>query len=298
MSGTPDELAGNLDYWEKAAAHHGTTDADLHYHFDVVVDGGSLMTALEERAVALATGASVDDPLAGVRGLDVLYLQSHLGADGVVMARAGARVTCADFSATALSRVRELAARVGVPVETVETDARALPESLHGRFDLVYVTVGAICWIDDLDLWMRQVALALRPGGRLVMVEMHPAYQMVEARTPELVIDFPYGGGAGLSFTGTGTYADPDAAIESTTTCYAHSIGDVVNGAIRAGLRIDLLDEHTAIEINPRGDDVLQRGDDGRYRLLLGRGTNPGDPPEALPVFFTLLTTKATGPAG
>ena len=293
MTGTPDAFAGNLDYWEKAAAIHGTTDTDLHYHVDVVVDGGSLMTGLEERAIALATGADLDDPLSGVRDLDVLYLQSHLGADGVVMARAGARVTCADFSATALRRVRELAERVGVPVETVETDARALPESLHGRFDIVYVTVGAICWIDDLDLWMRQVALALRPGGHLVMAELHPLYQMVESRAPELVVVFPYGGGAGLTFTGTGTYADPGAELESTTTSYAHSVADIVNGAVRAGMRIDLLDEHTAIEINPRGDDVLQRGEDGLYRLLLGRGTKAGDDPQPLPVFLTLITTKA-----
>lgn len=293
MTGTPDAFAGNLDYWEKAAAIHGTTDTDLHYHVDVVVVGGSLMTGLEERAIALATGADLDDPLSDVRDLDVLYLQSHLGADGVVMARAGARVTCADFSATALRRVRELAERVGVPVETVETDARALPESLHGRFDIVYVTVGAICWIDDLDLWMRQVALALRPGGHLVMAELHPLYQMVESRAPELVVDFPYGGGAGLTFTGTGTYADPGAELESTTTSYAHSVADIVNGAVRAGMRIDLLDEHTAIEINPRGDDVLQRGEDGLYRLLLGRGTKAGDDPQPLPVFLTLITTKA-----
>lgn len=293
MSGTQDEFAGNLDYWEKAAATHGTTDTDLHYHSDQVVAGGSSMTRLEEQAIAAATGADPDEALAGVRGLDVLYLQSHLGADGVVMARAGARVTCADFSATALRRVRELAAACGVEVDTVETDARALPESLHGRFDLVYVTVGAICWIDDLDLWMRQVALALRPGGRLVMIEIHPAYQMIEAIRPDLVVDFPYGGGGAFTYTGVGTYADPESTIESTTTCYAHSIADVVMGAHRAGLVTELLEEHTAIEINPRGDDVLTQGEDGLYRLLLGRGTNPGEPPQPLPVFLTYLARRS-----
>jgi len=292
MSSTSEEYAGNLAYWEKAASTHGTKETDPHYRFDVVVAGGSLMTRAEERAVALATGADADDPLAGVRGLDVLYLQSHLGADGVVMARAGARVTCADFSATALRRARELAEAVGVPLETVETDSRALPESLHGRFDLVYVTVGAICWIDDLGLWMRQVALALRPGGRFVMVEIHPAYQMVEGRVPDLVVDFPYGGGAGLTETATGDYADPESTIVSTTTCYAHSVGDIVNGAIAAGLRVDRLDEHVVSEINPRGDDVLQRGDDGLYRLLLGRGRVEGDAPEPMPVYLTFLATK------
>jgi SAM-dependent methyltransferase len=292
MTGTPEELAGNLDFWEKAAATHGTKETDPHYRFDAVVNGGSLMTGLEERTVAAATGASPGDPLTGVRGLDVLYLQCHLGADGVVMARAGARVTCADFSPTALRRVRELAARVGVDVETIECDSRAIPEPLHGRFDLVYVTVGAICWIDDLDLWMRQVALALRPGGRLAMVEIHPMYQMIDARAPELVVDFPYGGGGGLPYTSTGTYADPTADFTSTTTCYAHSVADIVMGATRAGMRLDLLEEHTAIEVDPRGDDVLQQGDDGLWRLLIGRGPSAGDPPEALPVYLTLIATR------
>ena len=289
---TVDEFAGNLDYWEQAAAAHGMKETDPHYRFEAVIAGGSLMTRMEERAVADATGAPHDDPLAGVRDRDVLYLQCHLGADGVVMARAGARVTCADFSPTALRRVRELADAVGVEVETVETDSRALPESLHGRFDLVYVTVGAICWIDDIDLWLRQVSLALRPGGRMVMIEIHPVYQMVEGRVPDLVIDFPLSGGGGFTETGTGDYADPESTITSTTTCYAHSVADLVNGSVRAGMRIDQLEEHVASEINPRGDDVLQRGEDGLYRLLVGRGKAEGDAPEPMPVYLTLITTK------
>jgi SAM-dependent methyltransferase len=189
--------------------------------------------------------------------------------------------------------VRELAAAVGVEVETVETDARALPESLHGRFDLVYVTVGAICWIDDLDLWMRQVSLALRPGGRLVMIEIHPMYQMIESKAPDLVVDFPYSGGVGVAFVGSGTYADPESTIESTTVSYAHSIAEIVTGALRAGLSTELLEEHTASEINPRGDDLLTRGEDGLYRLLIGRGEKPGDEPYPLPVFLTFVARKA-----
>ena len=54
-------------------------------------------------------------------------------------------------------------------------------------------------------------ALALRPGGRLVMVEIHPAYQMIDSREPDLVVDFPYGGGTGVTFTGS--YAVGMAAL-------------------------------------------------------------------------------------
>lgn len=288
-----DAYTGNLDFWEKAASTHGVDEDSPHYRMNVVVAGGTLMTPTEQRAVAAATGGTAEDPLAGVVGLDVLYLQSHLGADGVVMARAGARVTCADFSATALARASELAERVGVPLETVETDSRALPESLHGRFDLVYVTVGAICWIDDLDRWMQQVSLALRPGGHLVMVEIHPLYQMFYDREPDLIIDFPYGGGGALAETDTGSYAAPDADFVSTTTCYAHSIGDIVTSAIGAGLRVDVLEEHVTSDINPRGDTALQQGDDGLWRLLVGRGREEGTAPQPMPVYLTFIATKA-----
>jgi SAM-dependent methyltransferase len=281
--------ASTKQYWDGAAAKHGTTPEDRYYHLDDVVAGGTLMTSLEESAVARATGADPAAPLSGLAGLDVLHLQSHIGVDGIVMARAGARVTCADYSATALGRAQELAARVGVAVETVETDARDLPTSLHGRFDLVYATIGAICWIDDLDVWMRQVALALRPGGALVMVELHPAYQMFDSISPEVVCDFPYGGGVALTYTSSGSYADPTDTSESTTTSYAHSIADVAMSGLRAGLALEHLDEHDAIAFNPRGDDVLTEGPDGLHRFLLGRGTHPGEPPQPLPVAFTYI---------
>ncbi len=285
--------AGNRAFWEQAAATHGTHAGDRYYDLAKVVAGGTLMTLHEEGALAAATGAPADDPLSRLGGLSVLHLQSHIGVDGVVMARAGARVTCADWSPTALRRAQELAAQVGVRIETVECDARDLPAALHGRFDLVYVTIGAICWIDDLDRWMRQVAAVLRPGGVLVLVELHPLLQMLEARVPEIVMDLPYGGGAAGTWEGSGTYADPDAPVQSSTTCYAHSLGEIVTGAVSAGMRVDRLVEHDALDFDPRGDDLVTRDEDGRLRLRLGRGREEGSRGEPLPVAFTLLATRA-----
>ena len=285
-------IAGNHDFWQQAALVHGTTEADRYYRLNDVIAGGTLMTSIEENALAFATHAPAHQPLSKVGGLDILYLQSHIGVDGVVLARAGANVTCADFSAHALQRTQELAGAVGVTIETVETDSRDLPESLHDRFDIVYVTIGAICWIDDLHTWMSQVAVALRHGGKLVMFEIHPVYQVFNQRIPELIADFPYGGGGLFTDSGSGSYADPDSDITSTTTNFAHSIADVVNAAIANGLHIDRLDEQVELDFDPRGDGLLQQSDDGKWRLRLGRGRNPGDQPEGLPVAFSLIATK------
>jgi len=68
--------------------------------------------------------------------------------------------------------------------------------------------------------------------------------------------------------------------------------GTGVMSAARAGLDLEHLDEHVEIAFNPRGDDLLTRGDDGLYRILVGRGTNPGEPPQPMPVAFTFLARK------
>src|SRR3712207_7507642 len=54
-----------------------------------------------------------------------------------------------------------------------EADSTALPSTLHGRFDLVYATIGVLCWIEDLAAWMDNAFAALKRGGRLVRSEEH-----------------------------------------------------------------------------------------------------------------------------
>ena len=247
------------------------------------------MTDHEEAALALATRG------AGVAGLDVMHLQCHLGADSVVMARDGARVTAVDFSAIALSRVADLAARCGVAVATVEADSRSLPDSLTGRFDLVYSTIGVLCWIDDVDAWMASAARALRPGGALVLVELHPLLTAIDSVDP-LVVDFPYAFDGPRVYSGTGSYAGVETE-PWTTVQYAHSLAEVVSAAIGAGLAVEHLAEHLSMPFDPRdlGADVEP---DGRYRLRLGRGsaTDASVPAEPMPVLYTLVARRAGAP--
>jgi SAM-dependent methyltransferase len=262
----------NRAYWDSLAAVHG---ADRYYDDEALVAGADTLRELEAAGVREAVGA--------VAGLDVLHVQCHIGHDTVSLARRGARVTGVDFSPASLDRARDLARRAGVRVDFVEADSTALPVELHNRFDLAYATVGVICWIDDIEAWMRSVAAALRPGGRLLLVELHPLYQMIESADP-LRTDFPYGHDGGRTFDEDGSYADPDARLAATESVqYAHSLGEVVTAAVQAGLRVERLEEHLDLDHDPRGD-VLARADDGRLRLRLGA--------EPLPLAFTLIARR------
>jgi 2-polyprenyl-3-methyl-5-hydroxy-6-metoxy-1,4-benzoquinol methylase len=274
----------NFDHWETLAAFHGT-GSDRFYDVDALVAGHDSLTDLEENALALATASK------GVEGLDVVHIQSHIGFDSISMARRGARVTAVDFSPTALRRANEIATLVGVSIETVQSDSRELPHSLDGRFDIAYATIGVLEWIDDLDAWMRSAQRVLRVGGRLVIVEIHPFTNVFGSREP-IIADFPYGGNVPFQWRGTGSYANPNADFTTSTEEYPHSLSEIVQATIDAGLDITHLVEHMDMAYDPHGD-ILDHDADGRYRFRLGVGPDGSAASAApLPIAFTLLATK------
>jgi len=262
----------NRARWDALASAHGQ---DRVYDTEALIAGADTLRDAETAGVREAVGA--------VAGLDVLHLQCHIGFDSVSLARRGARVVGADFSPASLEKARALARRCEVRAEFVEAEASRLPVELHNRFDLVYATIGVLCWIEDVRAWMRSAASALRGGGKLLLVDLHPLFQAVGTREP-LELDFPYAFDGPRSFDEPGSYAGEDLPVAATASVeYAHSLGEIVNAALAAGLKLQLLEEHLDSDHDPRGG-ILALEDDGRYRLRVGR--------EALPVLFTLVAAK------
>jgi SAM-dependent methyltransferase len=267
--GEPDGIALNRALWDVRARVHGSSPADGTYDVESFLSGRQTLRALERE-------------LAGdVAGKDLLHLQCHFGMDTLSWARLGARVTGVDFSPVAVERAGELARRAGLVATFVQADTQRLPSSLAGGFDVAVATYGILCWIGDLAAWTRGAAMALRPGGSLVLVDLHPAYQMVATLDP-LVVDWPYGGGAPQRETITGTYADPDLTTPAQEVIqYPHSLGEIVTAVAGAGLTIRHLGEHVATENDPRR--LLPRSSDGLFRLPLGDSH--------LPILYSLRAT-------
>jgi SAM-dependent methyltransferase len=251
-----DGLELNRALWDVRAQVHGSSPEDRFYDVESFLAGRQTLYQMER-------------DLAGeVAGRDLLHLQCHFGMDTLNWARLGARVTGVDFSPVAIERARELAVRTGLTATFVEADTQHLPASLAGGFDLAVATYGVLCWIGDLNAWMRNAAMTLRPGGDLILVDIHPAFQTVSSIDP-LVVDWPYGGGQAHRETQTGTYADPGLRTPAQDAVeYPHSLGEIVTAAADAGLTIKHLGEYIAAEFDPRG--FLPQSPDGLYRLPFG----------------------------
>jgi SAM-dependent methyltransferase len=257
----------NRASWDELAAAHGQDD---YYDSEALVAGANSL--IEEEEAALCMAMAVD-----LNGRRVLHLQCHLGFDAITFARRGALVTGVDFSAIALDKARTLADRASVEVEWLCADATDLPITLRGRFDLVWATIGVLCWIGDLRRWMRSVAGALAPGGRLVLIDGHPLGRILKAAP--LRVARPYMGARVFSESGC------DYATRLRTgpqVQHLHTLGEIVSSAAEAGLRISHLHEHVDVS-HGLCNDQLTREEDGRFRRRID-----GFP---LPVLFTMIAS-------
>ena len=187
------------------------------------------------------------EAIGDVAGLDLVHLQCHFGLDTLMWAHVGANVTGVDFSGKAIAAATELAERAGLAdrARFVEANVLLVSEALDGAtFDLVYVSLGALCWLPSVDQWALQVASLLRPGGRLFFHDGHPLswaladddlrvqHTYFEEELP-FVSDWEH------------TYTDGDAPLEHTRNYeWNHSVGEILNALLDNGLRIDRVTEH------------------------------------------------------
>jgi SAM-dependent methyltransferase len=224
--------------------------------------------------------------ITGARGV---HLQCHIGTDTVSLARIGAgSVVGLDFSSSAITAARALAARARTEVEFVVADAYDAVTVLGAaRFDLVFTGIGAICWLPSISRWAETVAGLLRPGGRLFIREGHPMLWTLMDPRPDglLVVTYPYFEDGGTLWTEPETYGGAGTLEAPDMIGFSHGLGEIVTALLDQDMSITSFTEHREVPWNPLGDAMVASAEHpGEYVLAQGR--------ERLPLTYTLQATK------
>lgn len=224
--------------WDNRAELH-STDTTGSYRIATVLAGGSSLHALEAGEIG------------DISGKDIVHLQCHIGLDTISLKHLGARnVTGLDFSPRAIEAARAFAAQAATDVRFVEASVYDAAEALGQAYDMVFVTWGAINWLDDIERWARAVSSVLRPGGTLYLLEGHPTMnQMFPDRSPLTVeLDWRTPSDKPLAWDDPQTYTGDERPLTQVRHYeWIHPLSDVVNALIRAGLSIDFLNEHDIV---------------------------------------------------
>ncbi|MFO7696430.1 MAG: class I SAM-dependent methyltransferase [Anaerolineae bacterium] len=187
---------------------------------------------------------------AGVQGKAVAHLCCNNGVELLSVRNLGAgRCVGFEISDLAIEEAQARARLCGIHCEYLRTDVYEIGPEYDGLFELVYVSAGALGWMPDLPRFLRRAAALLRPGGRVVIREIHPVVEMLpydslteldplKIREPYFKED-PYIDYGGLDYVG-GT------AYDSTHPQYwfVHTLGQIVTGLVEAGCAIEWLEEY------------------------------------------------------
>ena len=227
-----DYLQANREHWNDLTDVHVGPEA---------YDLSSFIASWKQGNVTDPPGAC---ELGDVTGLSVLHLQCHFGLDTLRLSRLGAKVTGVDLSDRSIAVARNTAAELDV--DAIFQQCNVLTLDLADEFDLVYTSLGVLCWLPDLRPWAHVIAKHLKPGGLFYMIENHPfasifddeAENELRARYAYFHSDTPF------RFDGPGSYAAPDAVVEHSVTYeWTHSIADVLTALLAEKLTIQSYQE-------------------------------------------------------
>ncbi|MBN1176109.1 MAG: class I SAM-dependent methyltransferase [Dehalococcoidales bacterium] len=207
------------------------------------------------------------EELGDVAGKSLLHLQCHFGMDTLTWGRRGANVTGVDFSDEAIKTAKKLSCETGIKADFICSDIYALPEKLSGKFDIIYTSGGVLCWLPDLTKWAQIISHFLKPGGFFYIMEGHPFMNVFDNSTTAKQLNITqsyFHKPEPTKWEPEGDYADPTVVTPATYE-WTHSLGDVINGLIQAGLKIEFLHEYPMIfyKVFP----FMKKGKDGFWHL-------------------------------
>ena len=222
-----------------------------------------------------------------VDGKSLVHLQCHMGMETLAWSRLGARATGLDFSQPAIDKAMGLRDELGLKTKFVCGNVYDARELIEGQFDVVFVSIGSLCWLPDVKRWAQIVASLLRPGGQLFLNDVHPLMDMLENKPDDPVgfgLHYPYLGGGRVVCDQDGTYADETVGFEHNRTAeWGHPLGETVTSVIEAGMCVTRLEESSRC-VWP-ALKVMEQVDEERWEF-------PEPWRGKLPVEFTLTAVK------
>ncbi|AWF80948.1 SAM-dependent methyltransferase [Microbulbifer sp. A4B17] len=211
----------NKNSWDKRARIHLKSE---FYDVEGFLQGKSTLNDVELSDIG------------DVSGKTLLHLQCHFGLDSLSWARLGARVTGVDISSVAIAQAQTLSERSGLHAEFICSDIYTFGRSDIQKYDIVFTSYGALCWLPDIELWASIVSERLKPGGIFYIAEFHPFYDIFSG--------YSYFHRTEPDIEEQGTYTENDPGEKSTLATWSHPISDVVNALLKHGIHISQIKEY------------------------------------------------------
>ncbi|MBN1984184.1 MAG: class I SAM-dependent methyltransferase [Chitinivibrionales bacterium] len=184
-----------------------------------------------------------------IKGKDIIHLCCNNGRELLSLKNMGAgRCVGVDISDAAIEEAEARAKSCSIGCEYIRSDVYELPAALSNRFDLVFITIGCLCWMPDIAQFMRIAHSLLRKGGQVFIHEVHPFTEMLpiigEPSDDCLRIIHPYFNPEPFVDTSSMDYYGQTRYVAKTHYTFVHTLSAIFQGLINAGFVITHFSEY------------------------------------------------------
>jgi len=158
--------------------------------------------------------------------------------------RAGAsRCVGFDISDEFIKQGEALKQAAGVDIELVCTDIYELGDHYDNQFDLLYITIGVLGWLPDLETFFAILVRLLKPGGQILIYESHPVLELFEEDSGGTIRNDYFNKKPYFEEDGN-DYMNPNEIIKSPCYWFHHPLSEILGSLIAHGFNITHFDEY------------------------------------------------------
>lgn len=226
----------------------------------------------------------IKEELGDLSGKKVIHLQCNTGADTILLAKTATNVVGVDLVPDNVYYAKKLAKDLGITnVDFMESDIMDFMEKHNEKYDIVFVSEGAIGWLPDLKKWGQTIRHLLKDDGYFYVFDSHPFFLTFDTdKLSENIteIQYPYFSKVPDVEDSIGGYAsEPKSDVKAYFWMY--TVSDLINSLTEAGLHINYFNEFKENFYDTGG--MKSQGGNGLYNYDFNH--------EHIPISFSLKAT-------
>lgn len=182
-------------------------------------------------------------------GKTIAHIQCGNGNELLSLMRLGASKGVGfDISDTAITEAGKLAKIAKANATFERVNILEISDKYNGYFDFIFISEGSLIWFPDINEYFAVVSRLLKPGGHVLIFELHPfalifdnGFEFEKQNFDDLVSYFnktPYNHPDGLDYVGGVKYKS------KTCLCFMHKMSDIITAILKNGISIKEFDEY------------------------------------------------------
>lgn len=183
-----------------------------------------------------------------LKGKKVIHLQCNTGADTILLSKLGAKqMIGVDIVPDNIYYAKKLAGDLGVKnVDFIESDIMTFMNKHNDKYNVVFVSEGAIGWLPDLNIWAKTIRHLLTDDGYFYAFDSHPfflTFNQNKLPKKKTEIQYPYFCRTPDEEDSIGGYISPPKG-NVKAYFWQYKVSDIINSLTNAGMHINFFNEY------------------------------------------------------